>query len=110
MAVPPLDLYLNKRLADFEARLRKKALQVGAREERTTAGDLITEACIKVYCRFRKKRRGTGRGPKQGLQGPTATEKATIIVGQWAAQRWKTGEKKNKRLSTSEVVELAWQA
>jgi hypothetical protein len=28
--VLPLDLYLNKRLADFEARLYKKTLQTGA--------------------------------------------------------------------------------
>src|SRR5581483_12363778 len=28
--VPPLDLYLNKRLADFEDRLRKETLQTGA--------------------------------------------------------------------------------
>ena len=31
-------------------------------------------------------------------------------MGQWANQRWKTGEKKNKKLSTDQVVELAWQA
>ena len=60
--VPPLDLYLNKRLADFEGRLRKKALQTGARPEaeRTTAGHLIIEACNRVYQRFRRKRRGRG--------------------------------------------------
>ena len=30
-------------------------------------------------------------------------------MGRWAKQRWKTGEKKNKKLTTNEVVELAWQ-
>jgi hypothetical protein len=41
-----LDLYLNKRLADFEGRLRKKTLQTGAgpEAERTIAGHLIIEA------------------------------------------------------------------
>ncbi|EAQ90773.1 hypothetical protein CHGG_02708 [Chaetomium globosum CBS 148.51] len=49
--VPPLDLYLNKRLADFEGRLQKQALQSGAgpEAERITTGHLITEACNKVY-------------------------------------------------------------
>ena len=59
--VPPLDLYLNKRLADFEARLQKKALQAGAGPggPRTIAGQLITEACNKVYRLFnRRKKRG----------------------------------------------------
>ena len=27
--IPPLDLYLNKRLADFEQRLEKKVLDIG---------------------------------------------------------------------------------
>ena len=108
--MPPLDLYLNKRLADFEAQLRKKALQVGAGGERTTAGHLITEACNKIYYMFRRKKRGLGQGPRQGPQGPTTTEQATILVGQWADQRWKTGERKNRKLNTNEVVELAWQA
>jgi hypothetical protein len=60
--VPLLDLYLNKRLADFEGRLRKKTLQTGARleAERTTVGHLIIEACNRVYQRFRRKRRGRG--------------------------------------------------
>ena len=109
--VPPLDLYLNKRLADFEARLRKKALRIGTGpgEERTTAGHLITEACNKIYRRFRRRRRSPGRKPQQGPQSPTATEQAAVTVGHWANQRWKTGEKRNKQLTTSEVVELAWQ-
>ena len=79
--VPPLDLYLNKRLADFEARLSKKTLQTGAGpwEERTTAGHLITEACNKVYHRFRRHH-SRGRRPQQGPQALTPTEQATITV------------------------------
>ena len=84
--VPPLDLYLNKRLADFEARLRKKALYTGAGpgEERAAAGQLITEACNRVYYRFRRRYRGPGQRPRQGPQGPTTTEQAAATVGQWA--------------------------
>ena len=80
--VPPLDLYLNKRLADFESRLKKQALQSGAGPgtERITTGHLITEACNKIYRRFIKKKKGRGRRPQQGLQGPTTTEAATRTV------------------------------
>jgi hypothetical protein len=109
--VPPLDLYLNKRLADFEERLQKPVLQSGAGREapKTTAGDIITEACNKLYHRFRRRKRGRGRRPKAGPQSPTATEAATATVAQWANQRWKSGEKKGRKLSTDQVVELAWQ-
>ena len=31
-------------------------------------------------------------------------------MAQWADQRWKTGDKRGKKLKTDEVVELAWQA
>jgi hypothetical protein len=76
--VPPLDLYLNKRLADFENRLQKQALQSGAgpEAERTTAGHLITKACNKVFRRFKKRRRGRGQRPKQGPQGLNRARKA----------------------------------
>jgi hypothetical protein len=107
--VPPLDLYLNKRLADFEARLQQPVLDSGAGPEatKTTAGQIITEACNKVYRRFRGGKRGPGRKPRPYPQGPTATEQATITVAQWADQRWKTGENKDRKLATDEVVELA---
>lgn len=108
--VPPLDLYLNKRLADFEDRLRQPVLQSGGGPgtPKTAAGHLITEACNKVYRRFLRSRRSRGRKPRHHPQGPTAIEKAAITVLQWADQRWKTGEKKDAKLTTSEVVELAW--
>ena len=31
-------------------------------------------------------------------------------MGRWADQRWKTGKKRNQKLNTDAVVELAWQA
>jgi hypothetical protein len=67
--VPPLDLYLNKRLANFESRLKKQALQLGARlgAERITISYLITEAYNKIYRRFIRKKKGQGRRPQQGL-------------------------------------------
>ena len=71
---------------------------------------MITEACNRVYQRFRRKRKGWGQRLRQGPQGPTPTEQATITVAQWADQRWKTGDKRGKKLKTDEVVELAWQA
>ena len=54
--MPPLDLYLNKRLADFESRLQKQVLQSGAGPgaERTFTSHLITEAYNKVYKRLRR--------------------------------------------------------
>ena len=106
--VPPLDLYLNKRLADFEARLQKPLLQSGAGPEapRVPAGHIVTEACNRLYRRFRRWA-GRGKRPRPGPQGPTTTEAAAATVAQWANQRWKTGENKNKKLSTDQVVELA---
>jgi hypothetical protein len=60
--VPPLDLYLNKSLADFEGLLKKEVLQTGGGPEagKTTTGHLIKEACNKVYRRFRRRRIGRG--------------------------------------------------
>jgi len=110
--VPPLDLYLNKRLADFESRLQLPVLQSGGGPEAptTTAGHLITEACNRVYKRFRRRRRGPGQRLRPYPQGPTAVEQAAEVATQWASQRWETGKLKNKKLDTDGVVELAWQA
>jgi phage-related protein len=57
-----LDLYLNKRLTDFEGRLKKEVLQTGGgpEAEKITAGHLVREAYNRVYRRFRRK--GIGRG------------------------------------------------
>ena len=110
--MPPLDLYLNKRLADFESRLQLPVLQSGEGPEAptTTAGHLITEACNRVYRRFRRRRRGPGQRLRPYPQGPTAVEQAARIATQWASQRWETGKLKDRKLDTDGVVELAWQA
>ena len=52
--VPPLDLYLNKRLADFEARLQALVLQAGQGPEapKQLPGSLIQRACNKIYRRY----------------------------------------------------------
>ena len=108
--MPLLDLYLNKRLADFESRLQKQILQSGAGPgaEQTSTGHLITEACNKVYKKFKKRRRARGPRPREGPQSPTTTEAAATTVAQWATQRWKIGGENKRGLNTKEVVELAW--
>ena len=88
--VPPLDLYLNKRLADFEARIgTPRALPwapAGAPEVRT--GSIIQEACSKLARRGQRNRaRARGRRPPAGPPAPTATERATITVERWATGR-----------------------
>jgi hypothetical protein len=84
--VPPLDLYLNKRLVDFEQRLQQPVLQSGAGREapKTTAGSIVTEACNRVYWMFRKRKRGRDRRFRAGPQGPTPTEAAAVAIAQWA--------------------------
>ncbi len=52
--VPPLDLYFNKRLADFEARLQQNALDDG-QGGRTTPGSIVHAACGKIYRRSQLK-------------------------------------------------------
>ena len=42
---------------------------------------MIIEACNRVYHRFRRRKRSPGQRPRQGPQGPIATERATITVG-----------------------------
>ena len=65
---PPLDLYLNQRLADFEQRLQQQVLVAGQGlgGPRKTAGLIIAEACNRVFGCFRKRRTARGRAPKQG--------------------------------------------
>ena len=109
--VPPLDLYLNKRYADFEHRLQQPLLQTGAGPgtPKAPAAHIITEACNRLFFRYKKGRRGRGRPARLGPQGPTVVEQSAVTVALWAGQRWKTGEKKGAKLTTSQVVELAWQ-
>jgi hypothetical protein len=63
MWVPPLDLYLNKRLADFEERLDRPVLRTrdGPDSPVTTAWALIQRAYRKIYDRYKKPSKGRGR-------------------------------------------------
>ena len=85
---PPLDLYLNQRLANFEDRLQQKVLDAGQGPggPRKTAGSIVAEACNRVFGAFRKKRKGPGQAPRQGPQAPTAVEAARATVYHWASQ------------------------
>src|ERR1700694_5750760 len=96
--VPPLDLYLNKRLADFEARLATPLQGPSATGVPKTAGSIIRQACDKLARRF-KVRRKRGRRA-QYPQAPTDIEKAAATVSTWAAQ----GN------TTDQALELSWKA
>jgi hypothetical protein len=80
--VPPLDLYLNKRRADFERRIRRPVLPGGQRPI-----DIINRACLKLYKRFRKPRGQRGPQRVQGPQEPTTVEKQALAALQWAGRR-----------------------
>ena len=97
--VPPLDLYLNKRLADFEARLA--APLPGAHSTNnsptstpSTSGSstsipksgntIIQQACSRLARRFQGRRRTRRR--VQRPKEPIAVEKAAMIVEAWASQ------------------------
>ncbi|CAP61499.1 uncharacterized protein PODANS_4_1180 [Podospora anserina S mat+] len=58
--VPPLDLYLNKRLADFEARPQNPCLHSGQGLDASKhpPGQLVQEACNRIYRRFQRRRPG----------------------------------------------------
>jgi hypothetical protein len=101
-----LDLYLNKRLADFESRLKEPVLQSGKGPEaiKKTTSSLITNACNKIYRRFRRRKRGRGYKQKPYLQAPTTTKQAASTIAEWAAQR------RGRKLDTNQVVELAWES
>ncbi len=59
-ATPPLDLYLNRRVADFERRL-----------EHSGKGDLVRSVCTGVTARLqrrtRRRRNATDPPPQRGL-------------------------------------------
>ena len=97
--VPPLDLYLNKRLADFEARLKQPALNDGQGGKKTP-GSIVHTACIKIHQRFnpRKKKRRRGRLRAFGPQRPTAVEEAANTIADWTGGT----------TDTDKVVEEAW--
>jgi len=94
---PPLDLYLNKRLADFEKRLQQEVLEAGQGPggPKKTPGSVVAEACNRVFGRFRGRRKtGPGQAPRQGPQGPTAVETAIATINHWASQGQGLGLKK----------------
>ncbi|EAQ82977.1 hypothetical protein CHGG_10795 [Chaetomium globosum CBS 148.51] len=63
--VPPLDLYFNKRLADFEIRLQRTDLDDGQGGKRT-AGGIILTACRKIQQRLRPEERQQGPAANRG--------------------------------------------
>ena len=95
--VPPLDLYFNKRLADFEARLQMHALDDG-RGGKKAAGSIVRTACDKLYRRFSTRRSSRGRPQAHGPQGPTAVEEAAITITSWTGGT----------ADTDRIVEEAW--
>lgn len=95
--VPPLDLYFNKRLADFEARLQWSALHDG-KGGKKTPGSIIEAACNKLHQRFRPRKRKRGRPQAFGPQGPTAVEEAARTIAVWTGGI----------IDTDRIVEEAW--
>jgi hypothetical protein len=96
--VPPLDLYLNKRLADFENRLQKPTLPTPQTSTAPTRyrppGQLVEEACKKVQSRFQWL--GGTRGPTKPLE----VEEATEAISAWSAQG----------RDSEEALKKAWEA
>jgi hypothetical protein len=96
--VPPLDLYFNKRLADFEARLQMPSLADGQGGSKT-AGSIVHAACNKIYRRFSSRRGRRGRQPAFGPQKPTAVETAATTIAVWIGGT----------VDTDRVVQEAWE-
>jgi hypothetical protein len=91
--VPPLDLYFNKRLADFEARLQMPNL-VDDQGGNKTAGSIAHAACDKIYRILNPRKGRRGRPRAFGPQKPIAVEKAAITIAVWTGgggQRTQTG-------------------
>jgi hypothetical protein len=95
---PPLDIYFNKRLADFEARLRESGM-----------GEKIKQACNQVRAHLRN-RRGRRRQCKEvPWHGPWAEEwengngAEEALRREWEG-RWKKGEQgRAKPADTAQV-------
>ena len=97
--VPPLDLYLNKRLADFEVRLQQPVLDDGQGGKKAPMS-IVHTACNKIHSRYnpRKRRRRRGRQRAFGPQRPTTVEEAAITIAHWT----------RGSADTDKVVEEAW--
>jgi hypothetical protein len=80
---PPLDIYLSKRLADFEARL-----------DRTGKRDLIRRACAAIATRLRRRRRRTPAG-RTAAENPAEAQAWT--------RTWTPGD-----MTTCEAVSRDW--
>jgi hypothetical protein len=81
--VPPIDIYLNKRVAEFEKRL-----------EATGKAQLIRNACARVRAQIRK---GPGRPRKQQPDEPNSGQAKATWARQWTKDR-----------STDEAMEDEW--
>ncbi len=92
-----MDLYFNKRLADFETRLQQPSLDDGQRGKKTP-GSIVLAACGKIYRRFNSRRRNRGRPRAFGPQRPTAVEEAASTIAHWTGGT----------TDTDRVVEEAW--
>jgi hypothetical protein len=96
--VPPLDLYLNKRLADFEARNNIPLRPADSLERgQTTPASIIQQACNRLVQRFQSRRR-PGRRRRPQPQAPTPVERAAITIADWASQG----------STTEEAMEVEW--
>ena len=81
--VPPLDLYLNKRFADFEQRLQTPSLRsgLGPGAPRKTPGSIVQDACNIISRRFLRRTRRPRHKPRS--QGSTELEEAQKVIKQW---------------------------
>ena len=108
--VPPLDLYLNKRLADFEARLQNPSLNSGQGPDapKHPPGQLVQEACNRIYRRFQRRR--PGRRPIHP-QEPTVIERAVITIDQWISQHQSQSESQGETpvRTTERALYQAWE-
>ena len=103
--VPPLDLYLNKRLADFEHRIQEP-ISIAGGPLRPPAR-IIQEACNRLVLRAQRYRaRARGRKPLPGPLAPTAVEKAKTIVEAWRA----LGEEGSSDDALAKSWEARWKA
>lgn len=96
--VPPLDLYFNKRPADFEARLQMPSLADGQGGNKT-AGSIVHAACDNIYRGLNSRRSNRGRPRAFGPQEPTEVEKAANTIAVWAGGT----------ADTDRVVQEAWE-
>src|SRR6201996_5113534 len=90
--VPPIDLYLNKRVADFEERL-----------ERTGKAALIRTACAAVAAQLRQ--RGSRRGrPRKRADDRAPHQDSGTTKARWASA-WTSGVQ-----TTDDALKRDWEA